>query len=163
MRQGRPAFQFRSRGHAEIHAEFGGDYAGQRCFSETRRSVKQHMIKIIPSQLHRVNIYFENLLCLLLSDILVHIERAKAHLVFVILGCRIRGYLFCFQNRNRPYVTFFLSQRSVGSQICKRGFDDLIGSRGCIAEAKCLIDIRLRISENEQCVTGIRNCGSKCG
>ena len=90
-------FNCRSRGHAEIHAEFGGDYAGQRCFSETRRSVKQHMIKIIPSQLHRVNIYFENLLCLLLSDILVHIERAKAHLVFVILGCRIRGYYSVFK------------------------------------------------------------------
>ena len=59
-----------------------GDYGRKSGLAQTRRAVKQNMVKAVASVFCRLYIYFQVLLDLFLTDILVKCFRSKACLLY---------------------------------------------------------------------------------
>ena len=123
-------FDRRTGGNAHIDAHLVGNDRSQRCLSQSRRAVQEHMIKRLIADLGGVDKDPEIFLCFLLADILRDRTRAQGSLPAVLRQADGGGDLFVDFVRKADSHTL-LPLFDHAAQDC---FDDLFGvhaSRVC--------------------------------
>ena len=81
----------RSGSDFHMYSHLIGDNSGKRGLTQSRRSVKQHMIQNIVALFCRFNIYFQCIFCLFLSDVLIQSLWTQCSLKRKIFLCHIGG------------------------------------------------------------------------
>ncbi len=90
-------FNGRAAGDAQIDVHFVGDDAREGGFAQTRRAVKQHMVKAFAAAQRRLNIDLKVFLDLILADIFAHHARTQRGFDVVVTRGEFRTHIAFFK------------------------------------------------------------------